>query len=680
MRRVRLEPAYGLRGFAAGCAAVIAATSLFSTSADARYYRHLRYVRQASYHRPVGHYRLGGGNYAPQGAAIVVDGNSGSVLYESNAESPRHPASITKIMTLYLLFERLEAGRIKLDSQLKVSEHASEQAPTKLGLKPGQTIAVEDAIKAAVTKSANDAAVTIAENLGGDEPSFARMMTEKARALGMTGTTYVNASGLPDDDQITTARDQAILGRAIQERFPRFYKYFATEEFVYHGHAMRNHNRLLGVVNGVDGIKTGYTNASGFNLVTSVHRDGRFIVAVVLGGQSASARDARMRELINVHIREASLRHTAPAIVEHAVPRSETRVASAEKSEARSEPRNEGKSEPKNEPKAQSNGEARPVAFAKRSLAAHTDTTAASAKPGANNTTNANAAAGSTDPIQPTLVKTITYRTAPVQAGSLAPMPALAPAAAPPASAQARTAAPPAQAAQLPQLPVPPSTIVVASADPASVATTSRADGAKTDNAKTDGGRSDVAKIDSNKIDSNKLDIGKSDGGRSEVVKTEPAKPEPAKSEVAKSEVAKSEVAKSDVAKSDVVKSDPVQAVVPKPEPIKTAMAKADPPKSEPSKADPAYAEPSAAKIRARGGWLIQIGAFEGEDEAKEHLTDARHKLPAMLAAADPFTERVQKGDKSLYRARFAGFDRSAAEAACKQLKRSDIACMTVRN
>src|SRR6516225_3987127 len=211
--------------------------------------------------------------YSPPTASIVVDGNSGAVLQASNPDALRHPASLTKIMTLYLLFERLEAGKIKIDSKLTVSEHASEQAPTKLGLKPGQTIALEDAIKAIVTKSANDAAVAVAENLGGDEDRFAKLMTQKARDLGMTRTTYTNASGLPDDDQITTAaRDQALLGRLIQKRFLRYYKYFSTESFVYHGLTMRNHNHLLGSIEGVDGIKTGFTRASGFNLVTSVHR------------------------------------------------------------------------------------------------------------------------------------------------------------------------------------------------------------------------------------------------------------------------------------------------------------------------------------------------------------------------------------------------------------------------
>ena len=173
-------------------------------------------------------------------------------------------------MTLYLLFERLESGKLKLDIEMGVSEHASEQAPTKLGLRPGQTIKVEDAIKGLVTRSANDASVVIAEAISGDEDDFAKLMTRKARALGMSKTVYRNANGLPNSEQVTTARDQATLGRAIQERFPRYYRYFATSSFVYRGHAIRNHNRLLGNVEGVDGIKTGYTRASGFNLVTSM--------------------------------------------------------------------------------------------------------------------------------------------------------------------------------------------------------------------------------------------------------------------------------------------------------------------------------------------------------------------------------------------------------------------------
>ncbi len=257
-----------------------------------------------------------GPNYRPPYAAIVVDDKSGFVLHEVGADEPRHPASLTKIMTLYLLFEQLEAGTLTLDTPLQISTRAAMQNPTKLGLKANQTIKVEDAIKGLVTKSANDAAVVVAEAIGGSEEEFAKLMTLKAKALGMTSTTYVNASGLPAEEQITTARDQAVLGRAIQHRFPGYYQYFATPSFHYKGAEMRNHNALLGQVKGVDGIKTGYTEASGYNLVSSVRRDEKHIVAVVLGGTSNAARDARMRQLIEDNISLASTRRTLPIILE----------------------------------------------------------------------------------------------------------------------------------------------------------------------------------------------------------------------------------------------------------------------------------------------------------------------------------------------------------------------------
>jgi D-alanyl-D-alanine carboxypeptidase len=257
-----------------------------------------------------------GPNYRPPYAAIVVDDKSGFVLHDVSADEPRHPASLTKIMTLYLLFEQLDGGKLKLDTPLQISTRAAIQNPTKLGLKANQTIKVEDAIKGLVTKSANDAAVVVAEAIGGSEEEFAKLMTLKARALGMTSTTYVNASGLPAEEQITTARDQAVLGRAIQHRFPGYYPYFATPSFHYKGAEMRNHNTLLGQVKGVDGIKTGYTEASGYNLVSSVHRDEKHIVAVVLGGTSNAARDARMRQLIEDNISLASTHRTVPIIVE----------------------------------------------------------------------------------------------------------------------------------------------------------------------------------------------------------------------------------------------------------------------------------------------------------------------------------------------------------------------------
>lgn len=257
-----------------------------------------------------------GAGYRPLYADIMIDDNSGQVLHETDPDAPRHPASLTKVMTLYLLFGELDAGRIKLDYDLAVSARASEQNPTKLGLRAGQTIKVEDAIKGLVTKSANDAAVVVAEALGGSEEEFAQMMTRKARALGMSNTIYVNASGLPADEQITTARDQALLGRAIMHRFPQYYKYFSLPAFAYRGRFMSNHNSLLRTVDGVDGIKTGYTEASGYNLISSTGRSGRRIVGVILGERSNGARDVHMRNLIEQCIPQAATQHTAPALVE----------------------------------------------------------------------------------------------------------------------------------------------------------------------------------------------------------------------------------------------------------------------------------------------------------------------------------------------------------------------------
>jgi D-alanyl-D-alanine carboxypeptidase len=259
------------------------------------------------------HHVFHGPGYRPPYAAIVVDANSGQVLHEESADEPRHPASVTKIMTLYLLFEQIEAGKFKLDTPLKISSQAAIQPPTKLGLKTSQTITVDDAIKGLCTRSANDAAVVVAEAVGGSEGEFGRLMTLKARELGMSNTTYVNASGLPAEEQVTTARDQAILGRKIQERFPEFFKYFSTLSFRYRGAEIHNHNGLLGQVPGVDGIKTGYTEASGYNLVASVRRDARRIVAVVLGGNSGATRNERMRQLIEVNIPKASMQIAAPA-------------------------------------------------------------------------------------------------------------------------------------------------------------------------------------------------------------------------------------------------------------------------------------------------------------------------------------------------------------------------------
>ena len=515
-------------------------------------------------------------SYQPSYASIVVDANSGAVMQATNADSPRHPASLTKIMTLYLLFERLEQGKIKLTTDLPVSAHAAMQAPSKLGLKPGESIRVETAIRAIVTKSANDVAVIVAEALGGDEATFAKMMTAKAHALGMAQTVYRNASGLPEDQQITTARDQAILGRAIQDRFPTYYPYFSTRIFEYRGNAIRNHNHLLGAVDGVDGIKTGYIHDSGFNIVTSIRRANRHIVAVVFGGRTAEARDARVRSLIDNNINIAAVKRTAPAVTE-----------GWETAQVRKDIKN-GKDDDRT-------GSAPLVRVA--SVASVASATSDAPTP------------GSTDPIKPNTVKTVTVHPATMYVASLSPLPSdnrqltPAPAVANPANITTITTV----------KSEPPPTATPASVAPpvASIATAAPTTAAP-----------------------------------------QPVAPQPVSTEPPASPPG---------AKLGVLGTLPAQV----------------------ASAGNAVAVPAVtaeATAKTRGGWLIQVGAFDDEKDAKQRLELAQSKAKELLARANPFTERTAKGDKAMFRARFAGFEKDQAEAACKHLKRSEIPCMLLRN
>ena len=299
-----------LAPLAAGVCMAACALTLFSGEAQAR--RH--HARWRSSHGPAasGPAEVDGSKFS----AMVVDANTGREIWGVNENALRHPASITKVMTLYLLFEQLEKGTMTLETRIPVSEHAASQEPSKLGVPAGETISVEEAIKAIVTRSANDMAVAVAEAVGHDESSFSAMMTHTAHQIGMSRTLYRNASGLPNDEQLTTARDLTLLARSMQERFPKYYHYFSLHEFTYDGEVIGNHDHLLGRVDGVDGIKTGYTRASGFNLLTSVHRDGRALVAVVMGGRSAPARDRLMERIIEDHIAEASPVQSATRLAE----------------------------------------------------------------------------------------------------------------------------------------------------------------------------------------------------------------------------------------------------------------------------------------------------------------------------------------------------------------------------
>ncbi|OAF17503.1 peptidase M15 [Bradyrhizobium centrolobii] len=410
-----------------GLLTVTTAVIVTTDAAEARRYRH------HAHHRVQ---RDASESSSSRFASIIVDGNSGAVLQSTSPDGLRHPASLTKIMTLYLLFERLESGKMKLDTEMPVSQHAADQDPTKLNLRPGQTIRVEDAIKGLVTRSANDAAVVIAEAIGGDEDDFAQMMTRKARALGMSRTVYRNASGLPNDEQVTTARDQATLGRAIQDRFPRYYRYFSTASFNFRGQSIRNHNHLLGSVEGIDGIKTGYTRASGFNLVSSLHRGNRFLVGVVLGGRSGGSRDAIMRNLLAENLEKGASTRTVAAISERNGSEANTDVADASETPARPAPQVQAAAAPETPaarpasrlsalaaataamPPAQPKSEAKP-AEAKIEPAPLTNGVIASQP--------LSIIPGSSEPMKPVRVKTVQVKAGPVKVASAAPAQAAPP-------------------------------------------------------------------------------------------------------------------------------------------------------------------------------------------------------------------------------------------------------------
>jgi D-alanyl-D-alanine carboxypeptidase len=617
MLRTTLASSRILRACIVGVVTTTAAVIFTNDAADARHSRHRHYAR---------HHQEARESYNPAFSSIMVDGNSGATLSATNPDASRHPASLTKIMTLYLLFERLEAGKMKLDTEMNVSEHASDQAPTKLGLRPGQTIAVEDAIKGLVTRSANDAAVVIAEAIAGDEGDFAKLMTRKARALGMVRTVYRNASGLPDDEQVTTARDQATLGRAIQDRFPRYYRYFSTTAFNYHGHSIRNHNKLLGDVEGVDGIKTGYTHASGFNLVTSMRRGNRHLVGVVLGGRSGGSRDTIMRGLLAENLEKAATKRTVAAITER-----NSSDANADVAEAAAASRPPQTVQVQGAVQVASAEPAAPLperstapAPASRSILA----AAAAAVPpppaktepapftnGVIQTQQISAIPGSSEPMKPVKVKTVQVKAGPMKLAS--------------ATGQAQ-----------------PVTPVTNALPPA------RQDVAETPSAM-------VAKTESNRV---------------EVARSEPVKPQQTKPEMPPQPAGHG-------TGNGILGVLPASSLAPSSTQQASAsqvLAYADPAPNAPQ----TIQQNGAIKpVAAHTGWIIQVGALDSETEAQERIEAARSQAKGLLTKADPFTEPVVgKGDKKLFRARFAGLDRDQAEAACRTLKRSDISCITIKN
>ncbi len=605
---------------------VAAAALIFNTNgAEARRYRHHHYAH---------HHHESGESYSPAFSSIIVDANSGATLSATNPDASRHPASLTKIMTLYLLFERLDSGKMKLDSEMPVSAHAAEQAPTKLGLRPGQTIRVEDAIKGLVTRSANDAAVVIAEAIAGGEDEFATLMTRKARLLGMSKTVYRNASGLPDDDQITTARDQATLGRAIQDRFPRYYRYFSTISFTFRGHSISNHNHLLGNVEGVDGIKTGYTRASGFNLVTSMRRGNRHLVGVVMGGRSGGSRDAIMRSLLAENLEKASTRRSVAAINERNPADSNIDVAETEPSARPIQL--QGNAVQAASVSAETAGTSRSPVSSSRTTTPAVNAASAQSKADANsdlkNSTKFESKSepapltsgviqtqsfavipGSSEPMKPVKVKTVQIKAGPVKLASASP-------------AQTVTA-------------------------------TTSAIPARTETAETPSAV-----------------VAKPDGGKSETGRAE-TRTEPIKIEAAKPEMPDMPPQPANHGTGNGILGVLPASSVPS---TSQALAYTDPsPRAQPQPTMPMGANKPEL---SHTGWIVQVGALETENEARQRIEAARNQAHGLLNKADPFTEPVAKGDRTLFRARFAGLDRDQAEAVCRTLKRSEISCITVRN
>jgi D-alanyl-D-alanine carboxypeptidase len=502
---------------------------------------------------------VGGSKYA----AYVVDDNTGKVLFARNAEAPRHPASLTKMLTLYVLFEELERGRVKLDTEMPVSPKAADQDPTKLGLRAGGTLTVEEAIKGLITLSANDAAMVIAEFIGGSQDGFADRMNATAKRIGMTSSRFYNPNGLPDGRQITTAKDMVTLGSALSERFPTYYRYFQTRSFVFRGRTIAGHNRLLGRVDGVDGIKTGYTRASGFNLVSSIRRDGKHLVAAVLGGSSGGARDRHMQQLLETYIAQASSAKgttvaTAAAIA--AQPPRKTALTEPIKIVAEAEPTPKPSIE---------RGAA--VAMARAVL-----------------------------------------------------LPDTQPQAAPPRLAVATTA---------PALPP----VAAAPSRPVVFATAG-------DNLQP----KDTSRL-----------LAADAAPRAKAADAAPRV----------NSLAEATISTKDVA--DLVETASLGRA-----------GRADKQPRTAANAAPALA-PQVASVKTvaepapQGGWVIQIGAVDGETAARGLIAKAQDKAGTALKGRTGFTEQASKG---VVRARFAGFaDQSAANAACSALKKKSFACLALK-
>ncbi len=594
---------------------------------------------------------------APRHAAMIIDANTGAVLYDNAGDDRRHPASLTKMMTLYLTFEAIESGRLSFGSPVKVSQEAASAPPSNLDMEAGEEISVGDAVRALITKSANDVAAALAEKIGGTQTNFVRLMNAKAKALGMSKTNFENPSGLPDPDQVTTARDMITLGLRLQDDFPQHYPLFAMRAFRYNGATYRNHNTLMNHFAGIDGIKTGYTRASGFNLVTSLRRGGRHLVGAVFGGSSASSRNAEMRTLLTRAMARASTVKTRKSL-----PMLISKLKSEPKIAARPAPK------PKPAPVAQASVQQAPVQLA------------AVPKP---KPKPASAAA-----VAPEVVTELAPQEQPAADNAAVPEVALeAPAAEAVAPAPLEVArvrrvmVEPRQKAKRP-VPNPDETTDMAPDELAMLVRETIIE--KSTPAISEDSGTQISML-----------------GASDVVPPEPAaalaaEPESAPIAAAPSPVAQPGLSKSFGAPAKLVTASLTKPAAPAQRP-RPAVAKAAPTpvqrgmppssleaqaavlSSAPGQKVAALQPSAAAAVPASAGrFEIQIGAYASVDEAQRSLNAVQSRTGVLLANYPSVTHPVIKGGRQVFRARFRGFDANGAAAACQKLRGQSFDCFVM--
>lgn len=634
-------------------------------------------------------------------AAFILDANTGAVLHQDDADEQRHPASLTKMMTLYLTFETLEQGRMSMASKVTISQEAASAAPSKLDLEPGEQLTVREAILALITKSANDVAVALAEKIGGNQQNFVRLMNAKARELGMNKTHFENASGLPDPDQITTARDMVTLGLRLQDDFPQHYPMFATRSFTYAGASHRNHNTLMNNFAGIDGIKTGYTRASGFNLVSSVRRSGRHVVGAVFGGSSAASRNAEMRVLLTRALTRASTvktRKPQPALI----------------AKLKSEPR-----------RAERPGKARPVEVAQAEVppppvpkpakppAPAAKPKAIAEKPKARATAEPQAELAAPGP------RTAPPAPAEVEVAEAQPAPG-PPASAPialtkvkrvmvaPRQGPKRPAPGPAETTDMEAVEGLDTTAGLPEVSETIVAKTSRTSGTVL----ADASESKASMLGAADVAAAQAQVEAAAPVAAPVAVVDPIQTSPSSVAAAALEKPKAEIAKP-IAALALAKPVPAKAQAPAKLPPKIITASTTPaPAAQTAKPTPAAAktEPAPAAMVQRGmppsslaaqaqalksgggsnrvasltpmagpgRFEIQIGAYNSVAEAQRALDAVLARAGSVIANHASVTQPVDKGGRQIFRARFRGFDANTAARACGALRQQSFDCFVM--